>query len=400
MKSYTLLLFSCLLFATCTTKNSGEPNELGFYVKLLGGSKDDVVNDAFLNEQGEVIGTGTTKSFVNAGETVNMFIFKTDRFGNKIWQKNFTGLEGNYITPASDGSYLVLGTEPAIPSVNKRIRFWKIGADGTLQNEKLITADKHITGLSIGILPTTPTEADYILLGGWQQISNIGFIEQTKNYFARIDKNGILKYDKKYFTEGYDFNTPQVMRTQPNGESIVAGLVNGQARLIAIDADLGVKWDFFYNSDEADSNSAFTDIQVTGNGYLCVGNTIASSTHSMPFIVKTGFIGELMWKKNIKQDNSIVVNSINLAQDGGYILTGTVTIKTTENTHTDIWVGKLNSTGDLEWQKNFGGKRNDVGKTVRTTQNGDYVILGNITFETNQMIALIRMDKNGNLIQP
>lgn len=395
------VLFYCLTFllllTTCTTKNDGEPDDASLYIKLLGGSKDDTINDAFINEAGEIVGTGTTKSFVNVNETTNMFLFKTDKFGNKIWHKNFSGLEGNCILPTHDGNYLVLGTEPSSPSINKKIKFWKINADGSLQTEKLIATNQNITGLSLGVLPNNATTPDYIILGNWQKISNTNNIEETRNYFSRIDNNGTVKFDKTYFLASYQNNTPRVMRTLPTGESIIAGSVNGLARLLSLDSDLGINWDYFYNADDVESVSEFTDMQITGNGYICAGNTITIKT--MPFIVKTDFAGNTIWKKTLDLGSNVSISSVSLATDGGYMLTGAVDIKTSESTNTNIWVGKLSSTGDLEWQKDFGSKRNDVGKCIRTVTGGECVILGEITFETNKMIAIIRMDKNGNLIK-
>ena len=390
------LLLSGMLLPACNTKNNAEADVSGLYIKLLGGSKDDVVYDAYLNPQGEVIGVGYTKTFVTPPNTQGAFVFKIDALGNKVWQNTLEGIEANCVTPTLGGGYTLLGSANLPFPFEKTVGFWKINEEGKLLLKDTLTFDNiTVEGTTIRTLPT----GDYIVLGKAIERIPPAMTTTTKNYLARLNNSGNKKFDKFYFTESYTDNIPYGMAMPNASEAIIAGKADSYARLISINDELGVRWDYIFQSNIASSTSLFRDIQVLPSGLLiCAGNTITSQKR-IPFLVQTNLQGELIWKKNIDISASVDINAIAYTQDGGYILTGAMDITTDDKIQTDVWVGKVNSNGDLEWQKNLGGRRDDVGKDVQTTQEGNFVILADIGFENNKMIGIIRIDKNGNLVK-
>ncbi len=44
--------------------------------------------------------------------------------------------------------------------------------------------------------------------------------------------------------------------------------------------------------------------------------------------------------------------------------------------HQDIWVLKLDSDGDILWQKKYGGSDSDGGSSIQQTSDGGYVMAG------------------------
>jgi hypothetical protein len=58
--------------------------------------------------------------------------------------------------------------------------------------------------------------------------------------------------------------------------------------------------------------------------------------------------------------------------------------------------------GNLQWYKTFGGAGNDVGRSVRQTSDGGYIISGTIKFGTSttnkdNIMCLIKTDENGDI---
>lgn len=84
--------------------------------------------------------------------------------------------------------------------------------------------------------------------------------------------------------------------------------------------------------------------------------------------------------------------------DGQYIIVGSTSSYGAGNT--DVYLVKLDSMGNIMWQKTYGGFLNDVGKAVIQVADSGYFIAG----FTNSYGAggydsyLIRTDKMGNLI--
>jgi hypothetical protein len=398
-----LLLATCYLFA-CDSKNTGEPDTSMLYIKLLGGGRGERVNDAILTNNGEIIGVGSSRSFSALGNANNhIFVFKTDAQGNKIWQKAVelqtnTTVEGNIILPKANGGFVVLatastGNKEQIHVVDLNSEGVKIASDtlpkGTDPNN-LGTA-----GTSIRALPN----GEYIALGKYN-IASIGGDASniiTQNYMARLGQDLKRKYDKNYSIELYRDNTPYAMKSALDNDMLIGGSANNYPRLILISDELGIKWDFAY---EQVGKGSIKDFVLIGDGIISTGIT-TSGTTTTPFIFKTNFAGNFEWVKNIQVPDTEItaINSIVQTFDGGYVLVGNVAVAGSDIKQTDIWVGKISSTGELEWHKSFGSRKNDIGKCVRISQDGGYVILGNLTYEENTMVALIRMDRNGNLIK-
>ncbi|GAG86167.1 unnamed protein product, partial [marine sediment metagenome] len=60
--------------------------------------------------------------------------------------------------------------------------------------------------------------------------------------------------------------------------------------------------------------------------------------------------------------------------DGGYVLAGyTRSFGAGEE---DVWILKLSSSGDIEWQRAYGGSSNDRASFIQQTGDGGYVLAG------------------------
>ncbi len=83
-----------------------------------------------------------------------------------------------------------------------------------------------------------------------------------------------------------------------------------------------------------------------------------------------------------------------MAKDGGYITAGyTLSYGAGKQ---DAWLVKFDSTGVIEWQKTYGGKKDDTAKSVRQTKDGGYVIAGITKLIGSYWDAwLVKLDKEG-----
>jgi hypothetical protein len=61
-------------------------------------------------------------------------------------------------------------------------------------------------------------------------------------------------------------------------------------------------------------------------------------------------------------------------EDGGYIITGST--KPTRDVESDMLLAKINPQGDLVWKRTYGTKYEDVGRCVKRTRDGGYIVVG------------------------
>ncbi|MBD3284701.1 hypothetical protein GF359_00015 [candidate division WOR-3 bacterium] len=73
--------------------------------------------------------------------------------------------------------------------------------------------------------------------------------------------------------------------------------------------------------------------------------------------------------------------SVHQTPDGGYVVAGSRQPFIFTDT-IDVWLIKTDSAGELEWEKKHGGLPQDVGRCVRSTSDGCYIIAGYTEYST------------------
>jgi Ig-like domain CHU_C associated/Secretion system C-terminal sorting domain len=88
----------------------------------------------------------------------------------------------------------------------------------------------------------------------------------------------------------------------------------------------------------------------------------------------------LQWKRSFGGTGTDVANSIRQTSDGGYIIAGSTTSAngdvTSNHGDADYWIVRLGRTGNIVWQKTFGGSGTDVARCVQPTADGGYIVAG------------------------
>ena len=90
--------------------------------------------------------------------------------------------------------------------------------------------------------------------------------------------------------------------------------------------------------------------------------------------------GYLSWEKILQGTLHGETHSVRQTSDGGYILVGSVEARggTNSSDHRDLdyWVIRLTPSGELAWEKTFGGSKDDLGYNAWQTPDGGYIIAG------------------------
>ena len=134
------------------------------------------------------------------------------------------------------------------------------------------------------------------------------------------------------------------------------------------------------NSDRA------TSIQQTSNGGYIVAGWTGSSDGDVTgylgdedyWIVKLDSTGVIVWQKSLGGNSIDEANSIIQTNDGGFVVAGWTGSNVTGHPGSfDCWIVKLDSTGNIKWQKPLGGTFPDYANSIQQTIDGGYVIAGN-----------------------
>ena len=114
-------------------------------------------------------------------------------------------------------------------------------------------------------------------------------------------------------------------------------------------------------------------IQTKDGGYVIVG--YASIQEHDAFLIKTDRYGNFIWNATYDTGSNDEGYSVKQTPDDGFIITGVTEYLDLEE-DSQLWVFKTDKNGTLEWSKEFGGDNNDKGNSVQVTDDGDYIIVG------------------------
>ncbi len=262
-----------------------------------------------------------------------------------VWEKSYGGTQGDMaksMERTTDGGYIIAGNTESpndgdVSGLRGQHDFWvlKISATGMLQWQKCI--------------------------GGSRSEEAFG-IHQT--------------FDGGYIAVGY---------TNSNDSDVAGNHGGDDMWVVKLDASGGIEWQKTMGGTLADA--AYTIVQTPDSGYVVAGNGVSTdgdlagvTCHGGAdiFLFKLTQAGTIAWKKALGGAGNETAKCLRITADGGLILAGSTTsvngdITTANRGAEDIWVVKLNATGDITWQKTFGGSAPDMVADINQANDGGYI---------------------------
>jgi uncharacterized repeat protein (TIGR01451 family) len=179
--------------------------------------------------------------------------------------------------------------------------------------------------------------------------------------------------------------------TSSSDFDIVGGHGGLDIWLSRLDSLGNVIWKNCYGGSGNETLGSVT--QIGDEGFILIGTTSSNNgdvlgNHGLVdiWVVRLDMSGNVVWQKCFGGTSEDYGSFIDPTHDGGFILTGKTNSNNGDITGLhgsfDIWVAKLTSSGNLSWQKCFGGTDEDRGFIIRETGSNNY-ILGTETFSSN-----------------
>jgi hypothetical protein len=389
--------------------------------KMLGGSWGDIFFDIQPTNDGNYIAAGasgswdikddrniTVPGFVSYAEA---WITKIDPTGKILWEK-LIGARGYdqamSIRNTPDGGYVFAGltnsTDGEFAGKNHGgYDGWvvKLYSNGTRQWQTLL-GGSHNDGL-YSIRETL--ENDGYIVTGYTESSDIpnagSYNGNTDIYVAKINLTGgvvwqkviggsdfdsgssiIPASDEGYILVGYTAS-PFIGMTGPNyGNTIL---------LMKLDNSGNPEWTKLLGGKNGEATAYGNAIQPTQDGgYILTGQTLSShsgdvtgTTHGSAdvWVVKLFTNGTIQWQNLLGGTGYDDGTAIQQTSHGDYILAGRTTSSNSgdvgqNNGGGDIWVVKLDSTGNLLWQDVLGGNAYDQCTAILPTPNEGFILAG------------------------
>jgi len=209
-----------------------------------------------------------------------------------------------------------------------------------------------------------------------------------------------IMWDKTYGGTEWDRGPSLVVAS--DGGCVLAGYTNSfgeggaDAWLIKTDASGNMMWNHTYGGANFDSASCL--VATSDGGYAMAGQTYSLGAGNADFyLVKTDATGNMVWQKAYGGTEEDRAYSLVVTSDGGYALAGYTYFSDTQSY--DFWLVKTDSSGNMEWSQAYGGTEYDYAFSLVATSDGGYAIAGETgSFGLEGDFWLVKTDASGNMM--
>ncbi len=165
----------------------------------------------------------------------------------------------------------------------------------------------------------------------------------------------------------------------PNGDLLVAGHTNsfGAAGwsdmwVMRLTASGDTLWTKLYRGMQTEQ--AVQLLTVASGGFLILGFTFSDTYYKDYSLIRINDFGDTLWTKNYGMSNAVEdPYSIIKTNDGGYLITGSQAVFPLAS---DVFILKVDSNGNVIWNKTYGGNENDLGFDAEETSDGGFILCG------------------------
>jgi hypothetical protein len=281
-------------------------------------------------------------------------------YGSEAWE------EAHSVIQTSDGGYAIAGSTNITGAGGFDFFLIKTDMDGNMQWNKTFGGELDDWAYSLA----QRSDGGYMLLGS---TAYNGF----DALFYKIDSNGNMISGWTYGGSGLD-EAWCIIRTSDNhyaacGHTTSWGNGVDDVWLFKFDDDGNVDWMKTY--DGTNGEGAYSVVQTNDGGYALTGYTWSYGAGDRDFyLIKTDGNGNMQWNKTYGGTAWDWAWSGIQTDDGGYALTGYTT--SFGAVAEDSWTVKTDAAGNIQWDIRVGGPGNDEGRCIKQTNEGGYVVSG------------------------
>jgi len=246
-------------------------------------------------------------------------------------------------------------------------------------------------------------------------------------WLVSIDSSG--NFLKSTCFGGSEFDPAKQMKACPDGGYILLGepfstdgtVTNNHGGcdywLIKTDREGDLQWQKCFGGS---CNDVGYDLAVTSDsGFLCTGLSCSHNDGDVTgnhgvydyWVIRVDKNGNLEWENSF--GGTSMDNGLGLSEttDGGMILSGGTgsfdgDVQCEHHSEIDAWVVKLDSLGDIEWERCYGGSNTETIRRILPQEDGSYILLGTTDSDDGDVSGnhggfdfwVLKIDHEGNII--
>jgi len=292
---------------------------------------------------------------------------------NAQWARTYGGSDLDrafFIQQTSDGGYITAGyTASAGAGISD---FWilKLSLAGVIEWQYAYGG----SGEDVAYAVQETSDEGYII-AGYTYSFGVG---ESDYWILKLDSEGDVEWEFTYGGIGDD--AAYAIQETSDGGYIVAGYTHpfgapiSDTWILKLTSEGDIEWQHIYGG--AGSDKAYSIQETSDGGYIVAGSTQYLSTMDLDFwVLKLTSVGFFEWQRIYGGLGDDVAYFIQETSDEGFIVAGDS--NSFGNKQSELWVLKLTSIGQIEWESIYGGSDNDYLNSIKETSDGGYVVIGN-----------------------
>jgi len=299
---------------------------------------------------------------------------------------------GVSLIQTSDSGYAIAGFTISFGAGEADVYVVKLDANGNLQWTKTIGGPGNEAGNSL----IQTSDGGYAIAGTTTSFGAGG----ADVYVVKLDATGNLQWTRTIGGKKEDWGS-LLIQTSDGGYAIAgftrsSGAGEFDVYVVKLDAKGNLRWTRTIGGPKGDEG--YSLIQTSDGGYAIAGYTESFGAGEWDvYVVKLDASGNLQWTKTIGGPADEIGNSLIQTSDGGYAIAGFT--RSFGAGEADVYVVKLDANGNLQWTKTIGGESEESVRSIIQTSDGGYAITGfTKSFGAGSGdVYLVKLDANGNL---
>ncbi|MFC1955746.1 hypothetical protein ACFLWZ_04360 [Chloroflexota bacterium] len=289
-----------------------------------------------------------------------------------LWSRSYGGSSDDHaysVQQTTDGGYIVAGSTNSFGAGVSDYWVLKLASNGNVQWQKTYGGR---SGDSAHTIQQTVDEG-YIMAG-----FTTSFGAGKSDYWVlKLSPNGSVDWQKTYGGSGWDY--AYSIQQTTDGGYIVAGSTGsfGAGKsdywILKLASNGNAQWQKTYGGSGEDS--AYYIQQTTEGGYIVAGSTGSFGAGSSDYwVLKLDSNGDAEWQKTYGGSYLENARCIEQTTGGGYIVAGSTDSFGAGGS--DFWVLRLTSNGNIQWQKTYGDINHDYAYSTQQATDGGYIVAG------------------------
>jgi len=341
--------------------------------KTYGGTDNDYAYSMVQTSDGGYAIVGETYSFGVGGD---FWLVKTDAAGNAQWFQTYGGTGSDWpcsLVQTDDGGYALAGTTMSFGANYKDFRLVKTDSSGNMQWNKTYGGMSDDEASSM----VQTSDGGYVLAGETTPFGS----EISDLWLVKTDSAGNMQWNRTYGGTDND-HANSVVQTADGGYALAGGtqsfrIVTSDIQnfwLVKIDAAGNVVWNKTYGGIRNDY--ARCVVQTADGGYVLAGNTFSLDNNWDLWLVRTDSSGNMQWNRTYGGASGDYGSSMVQTSDGGYAIAGSTSVYLDGYWYSDFWLVKTDAAGNAQWNITCGGTSNEAASSVVETSDRGYALAG------------------------